>query len=62
MSVNRKRGGASKSCTCRGCGTQFITTKIEVFCSGLCRHSYTLTNPKPANRDGAITDDTSNTN
>lgn len=50
-----------KSCTCRNCGHVFATPKVEVFCSGRCRHSFTLTNPKPANRDGAKTDDSSNT-
>ena len=43
-----------KSCTCRNCNHVFVSVKVEVFCSGRCRHSYTLTNPKqPANRDGA---------
>jgi hypothetical protein len=43
-----------KTCTCRNCNHVFVSAKIEVFCSGRCRHSFTLTNPKHANRDGAL--------
>lgn len=43
-----------KTCTCRNCHHVFSTNKAQSFCSGSCRHSYTLTNPKPANRDGAF--------
>jgi hypothetical protein len=45
-----------KVCNCRNCHQRFTAQKIEVFCSGRCRHSFTLTNPKNANRDGAIND------
>jgi hypothetical protein len=46
-----------KTCTCRNCNHVFLAIKVEVFCSGRCRHSYTMTNPKlTANRDGATID------
>jgi hypothetical protein len=48
-----------KVCTCRNCSTQFHTPKVEAFCSGQCRHAYSVINPKPthpANRDGAFND------
>jgi hypothetical protein len=52
-----------KTCTCRNCNHVFAAIKVEVFCSGRCRHSYTLTNPKqPANRDGAIYDNSNTEN
>jgi hypothetical protein len=54
-----------KLCTCRHCDHVFTTAKVQAFCSGRCRQSYTLINPKPtnptANLDGAITNDNSNT-
>lgn len=43
-----------KICTCRACKERFTSPKLEVFCSGRCRHIFTLTNPKNANRDGAM--------
>lgn len=43
-----------KTCTCRHCNHVFVSTKIQVFCSGRCRHSFATTHPKNANRDGAI--------
>ncbi|MNF12480.1 hypothetical protein D3C80_2139830 [compost metagenome] len=52
-----------KLCTCRNCDHVFTAIKVEAFCSGRCRHSYTLTNPKPtANRDGANINETTSNN
>lgn len=54
MPVQNKRGGASKSCTCKQCGGLFRTRKLQSFCTADCKHSFmtTLTNP-PAILEGA---------
>ncbi len=48
--------------TCRHCNHVFASSKTQAFCSGSCRHSYTVTNPKPiTNRDGAPLNEQSDT-
>lgn len=54
-----------KLSTCKYCQHVFASSKTQAFCSGRCRHSYSLINPKSnAYRDGAsnANSDTSNTN
>lgn len=62
MSVNRKRGGASKSCTCRQCGVVFLARKLQPFCSASCKHAHPATTQPQAILEGAKTNDTSTTN
>lgn len=61
MPVNRKRGGASKTCTCKQCGVIFLARKLQPFCSASCKYANPVTTQPPAILEGAITDDTSNT-
>lgn len=52
-----------KTCTCRACGHDFDTFKVQPFCSGVCRvqyrDTYSRTYRPMSNLEGA-TDDRNN--